>query len=68
MKAIICKAILLLLTYAKDGWMELGTREAGARQREMQKKYSVEFILYRLQKSTRVPRVKTFPFRIIILP
>lgn len=32
--------------------MELGTREAGARQRKMQKKYSVEFILYRLQKST----------------
>jgi len=48
--------------------MELGTREAGARQREMQKEYSVEFILYRLQKSTRVPRVKTFLFRIIILP
>lgn len=42
--------------------MELGTREAGARQREMQKKYSVEFILYRvdrLQKSTRVPTSKS---------
>lgn len=39
MKAIICKAILLLLTYAKDGsedgWSsELGKRERG---REMQK-------------------------------
>lgn len=51
-----------------DGARDSGSGSAAER---CKKEYSVEFILYRvdrLQKSTRVPRVKTFLFRIVILP